>query len=289
MCRYIFPTLRAVFLISIAAFVCSCTLLVDEHAGAGDGPRVGVIEITGMISDSREVLRHISDFSEDKSIKAIVLRIDSGGGAVGAVQEMYREVMKLRGKKKVAASFGNTAASGGYYVASAADRIFTNPGTVTGSIGAIMQVVDIGDLMDLLKIKVTSVKSGNFKESGTIFRAMTPEEQQTLQDVVTEVHRQFISDIAKGRGRPQAEIEPWANGMIMTGAKAIEAGLVDEIGDINDAVEWAAKAAGAQGKPVMVTGKKKGGAFFRELIRGVFEDMDEAKSSIGTSYKLRYQ
>jgi protease-4 len=262
-------------------------LIRDDQVTGRFGPKVGVVEITGVITESRDTLKSLAEFSEEDSVKAVVVRIDSPGGSVGAVQEIYREIMKLRGRKKTAASLGTAAASGGYYIASACERIFSNPGTLTGSIGAVMQIPDVEGVMDLLKLRVTTVKSGRFKDSGSMTRALSPDEQNLFQDLVAEVHQQFINDIAKGRGRRPEDISTAADGRIFTGARAMEMGLVDEMGGEKDALEWAAKAAGIPGKPNVVRGRKRQ-ALVRELLESLAGGMDDLSSRAG-GFKLLFK
>ncbi|MFA6032806.1 MAG: signal peptide peptidase SppA [Myxococcota bacterium] len=283
-------TTGAAVAIAAALFLASSCMLDggDFKSSKKSGPRVGVVEINETIMDSKEIVRRLDEFGEDDDLKALVLRIDTPGGAVGAVQEIYRGVMRLRGKKKIVASFGNTAASGGYYIAAAADRIFSNPGTVTGSIGVVAQVTDFSDLLALAKIKVNTIKAGRYKDMGSPTRPMTPEDEKIMQDLVSEVRGQFVSDIAKGRGMDRAKVEAAADGSIMTGAKAKELGLVDELGDMQDAVTWVAKAADLQGKPHLVYGKKKRQSLFKEMMESFIENADDVSSRF-EGMKLRFQ
>ena len=252
------------------------------------GAKVGVVEVTGAIAESKDVIKQIVAFRDDASVKAVVIRIDSPGGAVGAVQEIYREVIRLRETKKVAASMGTTAASGGYYIAAAADRIFANPGTLTGSIGVIAQIADVGELMELLKVRVATIKAGKYKDTGSPTRPLTDEERALMNDLVAEVHQQFIDDIAKGRRKERAAVEPAADGRVMTGAKAKQLGLVDELGNQQDAVAWAWQAAGQTGKPPVTYGKKKRSPMFRELFDSMLGEFEELKSETA-GLKLKYQ
>ena len=283
-------TTWAAVAIAAALFLANSCMLDggDFKSSKKSGPKVGVVEITDTIMDSKEVIKRLDEFGEDDEVKALVLRIDTPGGAVGAVQEIYREVMRLRGKKKIVASFGNTAASGGYYIAAAADRIFSNPGTVTGSIGVVAQVTDISDLLALAKIKVNTIKAGRYKDTGSPTRPMTPEDEKIMQALVTEVHAQFVGDIAKGRGMDPAKVEASADGRVMTGAKAKELGLVDELGDMQDAVAWVMKASDLKGKPHLVYGKKKRQSMFKEMMESFIENADDVSSRL-EGLKLRFQ
>ena len=170
----------------------------EGQSGLKFGPRIGVVEINGPISESKEIIRQIAQFREDGAVKAVVVRVDSPGGTVGATQEIYREVMKLREVKKVAASMGTTAASGGYYIAAAADRIFANPGTLTGSIGVIAQIADLGDLLELFKIRVATIKAGKYKDSGSMTRPLSDEERALLQEMIGEVHSSSSTTSRRG-------------------------------------------------------------------------------------------
>jgi len=214
----------------------------------GFGEKVGVIEINNVIIDSKKWLKQIKDFREDNSIKAIVLRIDSPGGAVGPSQEIYEEITKAIKKKKVIVSMGTVAASGGYYIASAASGIVANPGTITGSIGVIMEYTNFKELLGKIGLYPVVIKSGKYKDIGSPVRKMTNSEKKILQQFVDTVHTQFINDVAKGRHKDPACIRKIADGRIFSGQKALELGLVDRLGNFEDAVEWAAKLGGIKGK-----------------------------------------
>jgi signal peptide peptidase SppA, 36K type len=157
------------------------------------GEKVAVISVSGLISDSEPTIEQLKKFTKDDSVKAIVLRIDSPGGGVGPSQEIYEEVKKARAKKPVLASMGALAASGGYYIACAAQRVYANPGTITGSIGVIMPFMNVKDLVEKIGVKGMTVKSGVFKDIGSPMRDMTPQERELLQGVVDNVHLQFVT------------------------------------------------------------------------------------------------
>jgi protease-4 len=253
------------------------------------GEKVGVIEITGPIIDSKETLREIKQFREDKDVKAIVVRIDSPGGAVGPSQEIYREIRKTLPKKKVIASMGSVAASGGYYIASAADGIMANPGTITGSIGVIIEYTNFESLFHKIGLAPVVIKSGEFKDIGSPLRQMTPEEKRLLQEFVNKTREQFVRDVAQGRGRPVKEIEALADGRIYSGEEAKANGLVDRMGNLEDAIEWAGRLGGIKGKivPVYAQPEKQAlldyitGSFARQLARWM------ADSSIHAAYLFK--
>lgn len=219
--------------------------------------KVGVVELTGVITDSRKTTAHLKQFREDKTIKAIVLRINSPGGSVGPAQEIYREIIKTKQKKKMVASMGALAASGGYYVAAGADKIMANPGTITGSIGVIMGYTNFEQLLEKIGLVPVVVKSGQYKDIGSPARTMSLEEKQLLQQVTDGIHRQFISDVAEGRGLAIDKVEKVADGRIFTGEAAVNMGLVDRLGNMDDAVQWAGRLAGVEGEVKAVYARDK--------------------------------
>lgn len=227
------------------------------NLGKISGEKVGVIEIGGVIADSRRVVQDLKRFREAAAVKAIVLRIDSPGGGVGPSQEIYREVLKTVADKKVVASFGAVAASGGYYVAAASDGIMANPGTITGSIGVIMGFTNFKDLLHKIGLTPVVVKSGPYKDTGSPTREMTDGEKQLLQAVVGTIHRQFVGAIAKGRGMEVAAVEKIADGRIFSGEKALALNLVDRLGNLEDAIEWAGRMGGIKGPVTAVYARDK--------------------------------
>ena len=223
------------------------------------GERIALIRIEGVILDSKEILDELEQFGKNPSVKALLLRIDSPGGAVAPSQEIYEEVKKLRekGEIKVVASMGSVAASGGYYIAAATDKIVANPGTLTGSIGVILELVNVEGLLEKVGVKSVVIKSGAKKDIGSPFRTMSSQEQKLLQSVLDDVHNQFIEAVAEGRGMSEEEVRPLADGRIFTGRQAKEMGLVDELGNLQDAIQLAADMVGIKGKPKVIETKKK--------------------------------
>ena len=218
---------------------------------------MGVIEIKGYISEVTPILYSFKRFREDDSIKAIVVRIDSPGGGVGPSQEIYREIKKTIEIKKVVASLGAIAASGGYYIAAAANGIVSSPGTVTGSIGVIMGFTNVQELLKKIGLFPVVIKSGEYKDTGSPHRKMTGKEKELLQGFVDKIHRQFIAAVSKGRNIDSAKVEMIADGRIFSGESAKEMGLVDRLGNFQDAIEWAAKMGGIKGKIATVFAEKK--------------------------------
>ncbi len=230
------------------------------------GEKVGVVEISGIITDAKDTIRNIRKYREDDSIKAIVLRIDSPGGVVGPAQEIFREVRKTVGEKKIIASMGAVAASGGYYVAAGTDGIMANPGTITGSIGVIMGYTNFEEILQKIGLYPVVVKSGEFKDMGSPVRKMTEREKKLLQDFVDSTHRQFVAAVAEGRKMDPDKVRSIADGRIITGEDAKSLGLVDRLGNIEDAIEWAGRMGGIKGKISAVYSRKADVSFIDYFI-----------------------
>jgi protease-4 len=224
--------------------------------GRSFGDRIGVVEIEGVIAQSGDAMEDIVKFKEDPTIKGVVVRINSPGGSVGPTQEIYTELKKLRDKKTVYISMGSVCASGGYYIASAGHKVYANPSTITGSIGVIMEQTVIEDLLKKIGVQANTLKAGEYKDVGSPFRKMKPEEREYLNEIITGIHQQFISDVATGRGMALEETRKFSDGRIFTGLQAKELGLVDGIGNFYDSLEDLKKALNIKGKPVLVYGKK---------------------------------
>lgn len=253
-----------VFLIGLVLTVLGSWVLPDWEWSGVD--RVALVRIEGVILDARETVGELKRFGDNASVKAIVLRIDSPGGGVVPSQEIHDAVRRVRSNtnKAVVASMGTVAASGGYYIAVATDRIMANPGTLTGSIGVIMETANLEGLLDKLGVKGVVVKSGKFKDVGSPLRKMTDEELKVLQTVMDDVHDQFIEAVAEGRSMELAETRAIADGRVFTGRQAKELKLVDELGDLDDAIQLAADLAGIEGEPQVVEPRKR--FSIRELL-----------------------
>lgn len=237
----------------------------DGAFGRRDGPRVGVVELTGVIEDSKRALEELRELAARDGIKAVVLRIDSPGGAVGPSQEIYREVQRTRQKKPVVASMGAVAASGGYYVAAACVRIVASAGTLTGSIGVITQLAEVSELLRLARLNTAVFKSGRFKDTGSPLRPLGDEDRALLQELVDGVHQQFVKDVLAGRQLKPEALAAVADGRVLTGVQARDLKLVDQLGNFSDALDLAAKLAGAKGEAVAVYPRKRGG-FLRQIL-----------------------
>ena len=240
-----------------------------SDGGLDDGnEKIALVEISGQIGDSRDIVRQLSKYRRDDDIKAILLRIDSPGGAVAPSQEIYDEVLRVRAdNKKIYASMGSLAASGGYYIAVAADRIFANPGTLTGSIGVIMPFGNAEKLMEKIGLEPQVAKSGKFKDVGSPARRMTTEEHVYLQRVVDDVHQQFIDAVAQGRNMSTKEARKLADGRVFTGRQALELKMVDEMGGLEDVIVKLGKAVGIKGRPKVIQEESPKG-FMEWLMQG---------------------
>ncbi len=249
--------------------------------------RVAVIRIEGVILDAQATIGELQQYSENPLVKAIVLRIDSPGGGVVPSQEIHDAVKRVKNKsnKAIIASMGTVAASGGYYIAAATDRIIANPGTLTGSIGVIMEMANFEGLLKKIGVEGVVIKSGRFKDVGSPLRKMSEEERKLLQSVMDDVHHQFIQAVADGRSLELTDVEPLADGRIFTGRQAKEARLVDELGDLDDAIHIAADIAGMEGEPKVVEPRKR--FSFRDILESRWSSVFP-KLEIETGVKLKY-
>ncbi len=221
------------------------------------GENVGIVEVKGVIADPEPILTQLKEMRTNENVKAIVVRIDSPGGGVGPSQEIYDEVRKTKQVKKVVASMGAIAASGGYYVAAAADHIVANAGTITGSISVIMEFANLEELLHKIGVGAFVIKSGEFKDVGSPLREMTADEKRLLQGFIENVHEQFVTAIVDGRNMPREKVEAIADGRILSGEQAKDLGLLDSIGNFEDAIELAGQLGGIKGEPSVVYAKKR--------------------------------
>jgi protease-4 len=283
------PFLRGCLTVTLvlAAFLVLLTVIsrMDGNPLA-KGDKVAVVPVRGMISDSEPVIEQLKRFGKDESVKAIVLRIESPGGGVGPSQEIYEEVRKVAAKKPVLTSMGALTASGGYYIACATQKVFANPGTMTGSIGVIMPFMNVRELAEKIGLRGMTVKSGEYKDIGSPLRDMKPDERALLQSVVDNVHMQFVNAVAEGRNLPREDVLKIADGRIFTGEQAKALGLVDALGNLEDAVAEAGKMGKIPGEPRVVTPPKKKISFL-ELLKEETRSLLEEKMS-GNRLQLNY-
>ncbi|HEY9166749.1 MAG TPA: signal peptide peptidase SppA [Candidatus Kryptonia bacterium] len=241
----------------------------SEYDLSGPGSKIAVANITGTILSSREIVSSLMSLSENRSVKAILLRVDSPGGGVAASQEIFEEVKYISDSvKPVVVSMGALAASGGYYVSCPATRIVANPGTVTGSIGVIAMFPNYGKLMEKLGLDMNVIKSGEFKDSGSPFRKMTDQDKQYFQGVVNDTYSQFIAVVSRERKIDINQLKKIADGRVFTGSQALKLGLVDTLGSFEDAIKIAANLGGIKGKPIVVEARRQ-----RTLSDLIFGDL----------------
>ena len=271
---YLFFILVFTAIISIFPIVVNIVtgVMLRKDVEAVEG--VGIIEVRGMIVDATGITDQLKAFRENDNIKAIVLRIESPGGGVGPSQEIYREIRRTIGVKPVVASMGAMAASGGYYVAAGTDGIMANPGTITGSIGVLMQFTNFREMFEKIGIQSDIIKSAEYKGIGSPFRDLSEDEESTLQQFVDSVHRQFIVDVASGRNMTEEEISDVADGMIFSGEYAKEKGLVDRLGNFNDAVEWAGEKAGLEDDIARIYPPEEKFSFIRKILEMAAGEME---------------
>jgi len=244
--------------------------------------KIGVVPVEGMIADSLEIVEQLDKFGKDRSITAVVLRVDSPGGGVAASQEIYDAILELKKTKKVVVSMGSIAASGGLLIACAADKIVANPGTITGSISAIMQFANFEELLKKVGVKSAVVKSGEYKDIGSPLRDMTPEEKVIVQDLVDDIYNQFVDVIVKERKLSREKVIEIADGRVFSGRKAKELGLIDYLGDMSSAAKLADKLAGGNGEFDLVYPSKKRASIFDYVLEG-------AASKISASLKEKME
>ena len=227
--------------------------------------KVAVVELFGPIMDAHKVVKQLDRYGKDSSIKGIILHIDSPGGGVAPSQEIYQAALRAKKNKPLVASLGSLAASGGYYAAIAADKIVSNPGTITGSIGVIIGFMDARELMKKIGVRTINVKSGKFKDIGSSGREFTEEDKKVIQAVIDDVYGQFVEAVAAGRNMEEAAVRKLADGRIYSGRQALELGLVDELGTYHDAIQTLKKLANIDGKVTVVREEEKLD-FLKELL-----------------------
>jgi protease-4 len=270
------------FLVFFAFLLLAYSAVRGESPRLGSGPRIGVVEVKGEIGagrggvDAEDLMKVIKRFNDDQEMKAVVVRIDSPGGAVGPSQEIYDELRKLADKKVLVCSMGNLAASGGFYIAMACPHILAEPGTLTGSIGVISMFPNVKGLAQRFDVKLETVKSGKLKDAGNPFRDMTPEDRAYWQELVDQVYKQFLGAVVESRELPEEDVKKFADGRVITGEQAQQLGLIDELGNFNDAVDAAKEQAGLSGEPRLVYPPDERARFLEELMGGAARAVGDA-------------
>lgn len=271
------PILRAILLLSALGFfvivgTAAYAYLSSEGWALLERNAVAVVTVTGEIRESRETVRTLDRLATNSGVRAVVLRVDSPGGGVAPSQEIYDAVARVGKRKPIIASLGGVAASGGYYVASACDAIVADPGTLTGSIGVLMQVGNVTELLKKVGLQGRILKAGKYKDIGSPLREMTDEERRLLEDLLENVHGQFVAAVAKGRNLPIEEVRRLADGRVYSGEQAHALHLVDALGGLRDAVDLAARRAGITGEPSWIEIERRQSPWWWRRITGLLEE-----------------
>ncbi len=274
------------FLITMISLIFS---EVDDETAGTTGERVAVVELTEPIIDSQEIVRQFKKYRENRSVRAIVFRVDSPGGGVSASQEIYEEVRKTRKSgKPVVVSMGSVAASGGYYVSCGATKIVANPGTLTGSIGVIFQFLHFSELMNKIGIDASTFKTGKFKDIGSPFRKTTEDEKRFFDQLLGDVYDQFVTVVSTERKLDRKVVLKYADGRVFTGRQAHEYGFVDTLGTYEDAVSIAAKLGDIKGKPKVVK-ERKLKSFIERLMGETVSELASLKHELLSQPVLQYK
>ncbi|MCE5270223.1 signal peptide peptidase SppA [bacterium] len=271
-----------IFVMAMAALFSPSSLELNDSFGK----RVGVLELEGVIDDSQPLIRQLKAFQEDDGIQAVVVRVESPGGAVAPSQEIYQALTVLREKKPVVVSMGSIAASGGYYVACGADSIVAAPGTLTGSIGVILEFPELDEVLKKVGVRFEVVKSGPHKDIGSPFRPMTEEERQIMQSMVDDVYEQFVEVVSSERGLEPDTVRTFADGRVFSGRQALELGLVDATGSLQDAVDMAGRMCGLGENP-KITHPRKPRPSLIDLLTQTASTLNDPLAAVG-SPRLMY-
>ncbi len=293
------PLLWAVFAVAgffafLAALFAVAYYSVRPHAeysfSGVSREKIGVVDLDGVIITPKQTVDGLRKFADDSSIRAIIIHINSPGGGAAASEEIYREVKRIRDQKhkRIVASIETVGASGAYYVASAADKIYSNEASVVGSIGVIAEWFNYQELLQWAKLKAIVFKSGEFKDTGSPVREMTPPEKQYFQGLLDNMHQQFIHNVAEGRRMPEADIRAIANGKVWTGQQALGLKLVDQIGDFRVAVNDTAKAVGISGEPTLVRYRKPRLSLLDLLVGDVSDYLPDRAKLLETNVGFYY-
>ena len=261
------------FLLGIFALVYFSVRSQQKDTFAGFGDKIGIVDLEGVILDPKDAVEQLRKFNDDSSIKAIILHVNSPGGGAAASEEIYREVLRIRDKNKkpIVASIETVGASGAYFVSSATNKIFADNASIVGSIGVIAEWYNYEELLKWAKLQQIVLKAGEFKDTGSPTRPMTPEERAYMQGLIDNMHTQFIHSVAVGRKVKDDQILPLANGKVWTGEEALPLKLIDQIGDFRAAIEDTAKSVGIKGEPTLVRPEKDR----KSLLDLLFGDVSE--------------
>jgi protease-4 len=278
------------FLVAIFALVYFTVRSQQKNTFSGFGDKIAVVDLEGVIVTPKDVVEQLRKYSDDSSIKAIILHVNSPGGGAAASEEIYREVLRVRDqqKKKIVASIETVGASGAYYVSSATNKIFADDASIVGSIGVIAQWYNYEELIKWAKLKAITLKAGEFKDAGSPTRDLTPAEQAYLQGIIDDMHGQFIHNVAVGRHMKDEEVRALANGKVWTGEQAMPLKLVDQIGDFRSAIEDTAKSVGIKGEPTLVHPEKERKTLLDLLFGDVSEYLPSREKLMETNVGFYY-
>src|SRR5271167_1546234 len=279
------------FLVGIFALVYfSVRSQQKETSFTGFGDKIAIVDLEGVILTPKDVVEQLRKYGDDRSIKAIVLHVNSPGGGAAASEEIYREVLRIRDdkKKRIVASIETVGASGAYYVSSATNKIFADNASIVGSIGVIAEWYNYEELLKWAKLKDITLKAGEFKDTGSPVRPMTPAERAYMQGLIDNMHGQFIQSVATGRRMQVEDISPLADGKVWTGEQAMPLKLIDQIGDFRVAVEDTAKSVGIKGEPTIVRPEKDRKSVLDLLLGDVSEYLPDTGKLMQTNAGFYY-
>ena len=281
----------ALALVGMLAVVLLSLHTQDEEDGfSGFGDKIGVVDLEGVILSPKDTVEQLRKFADDSTIKAIVLHVNSPGGGAAASEEIYREVLRIRDqkKKRIVASIETVGASGAYYVSSATNKIFADNASIVGSIGVIAEWYNYEELIKWAKLKEITIKAGEFKDTGSPVRPMTPEERAYLQGLIDNMHTQFIHSVAVGRKMGDDQVRALANGKVWTGEEAVPLKLVDQIGDFRAAIEDTAKSVGIKGEPTIVRSERRRQGLLELLFGDVSQYLPDPAKALQTNVGFYY-
>ena len=281
-----FLFLMVIGVLLIGNFLLAAWDMLDAE-GVFSGPRLGVVKVEGFIGDATRTTAWIEKLRKDSSVTGVLVRIDSPGGGVAPSQEVYMAVKRLALAKPVVVSMGSVAASGGYYIAVAGHEIYASPSTLTGSIGVRLQVTNVQGLMERIGITSESLTTGKFKASGSPFKELTTEERSYLQTLLDDMQAEFVETVAAGRTLPKATVAALADGRVLTGRQALEAKLVDRLGDRQAALIGLATLCKAGDDPAILEGPNKQIPWWRELLSAVL-DLSAEQTTETAPYQFVY-
>jgi protease-4 len=274
-----------IFLVALFTLVYLAAKTSRQAEFTGFGDKIAVVDVEGVIIEPRTVVKELKRYAKDGSIKAIILHINTPGGGAAASQEIHDEVKRIRTEKKkpIIASIETLGASGGYYVAVGADKIYANPASIVGSIGVISQWYNYAELLRWIKMKDVTFKAGELKDAGNPAREMTPAERNYIQGIINDMHAQFINAVAEGRNMKADDIKPLADGRVWTGEQALSLKMIDKVGDFETALKETAKSVGISGEPTIVRPEKEKRTLL-DLLFGDISDLIPTRAKLMESH-----